>query len=98
MVIYNIVTQLEEHSDSADKLSSNKYKFGHIWIVTLAYAKNVAMATMMINFNRAYIELFNGASHNYLSQIKVEQFKRLFLDFGCDPVIYQKCCHGNHDD
>ena len=54
MVIYNIVTQLEEHSDSADKLSSNKYKFGHIWIVTLAYAKNVAMATMMINFNTAF--------------------------------------------
>ena len=47
----------------------------------LAYTENVAMATMMTHFNRAYLELFNDASHQSLSQIEVEieRFKVLPL-------------------
>ena len=31
-------------------------------------------------------------------QVKIERFKSFTFYFGCDPVKYRKCCHGNHDD
>ena len=64
------------------------------------YTENVATATMMTHFNRTYMMLLNDASHQSLSQIEVEieRFKSLTFDFGCKPVMYQKCYHGNHDE
>ena len=69
------------------------------WAYTV-YTENVAMATMMIqfdraynldDFDRAYRELFNSASHNSLSQmeVEIEQFKSFTNDFGCDIVTYR---------
>ena len=40
--------------------------------VTQSYAKIVAIATMMTNFNGAHRELSNGVSTKFLSQIEVE--------------------------
>ena len=40
--------------------------------VTQSNTENVAMATMMTNFNGAHRELSNGASTKFLSQIEVK--------------------------
>ena len=45
---------------------------GFTLAVTLAPTRNVAMATMMTNFNGAHRELSNGVSTKFLSQIEVK--------------------------
>ena len=46
-----------------------------------SYPKNVVMAAMMLNFNKACIELSNGASDKSLSQteVKIKGFENLSL-------------------
>ena len=54
------------------------------------YIENVAMATIMIYYDRAYRAFSNGASHNSSqTEAEMERFKSFTFDYGCDLVIHQ---------